>query len=431
MKAPIIVKWRYWNNGNCNSERAANYLRYIGTREGVEKFNDNTLKLPATVKQKNMIDQLLSDISKLNQCEKYLQYESEPTRGNASALISSALDNYPHLLDKKTYLDYIATRPGVESLGANGLFSDEGKTLVMSEEREKLNRFKGRVNSIIISLSREDAEATGFNSAEAWRAFMRMQKNELSRRFDIPMESLEWYGAFHNEPTHPHIHLLLYSTDPAHPGYITQKNLETLKRIFATEIFRHELDSIYKDMKSRRNELTQISREEISDLVMQIKAGTCNNKVLLQKMQELAEKIKHVKGKKNYAFLPPELKMLVNEITDELAKDARIKRLYDLWYDSKYAVLKMYTEHLPPQKPLSQEETFKPIRNAIIKGACEIRFINTHQSNLVSVTRLLNSACKIIESRINDNLSLHPEIAVDSKLRREIEAKKKGQNICV
>ncbi len=102
MKAPIIVKWRYWNNGNCNSERAANYLRYIGTREGVEKFNDNTLNLPTTIKQKNMIEQLLSDIPKLNQCEEYLQYESEPTRGNASELISSALDNYPHLLDKKT-----------------------------------------------------------------------------------------------------------------------------------------------------------------------------------------------------------------------------------------------------------------------------------------------------------------------------------------
>ena len=89
----------------------------------------------------------------------------------------------------------------------------------------------------------------------------------------------------------------------------------------------------------------------------------------------------------------------------------------------------MYTEHLPPQKPLSQEETFKPIRNAIIKGACEIGLTNTHQANVVSVTRLLNSASKIIESKINDNLSLHPEIAVDSKLRREIEAKKKGQNI--
>ncbi|MBR3998222.1 MAG: serine/threonine protein phosphatase, partial [Clostridia bacterium] len=313
MKSPLMIKWRYWNNRTAKAERASNYLNYIGTRDGVEKLSE-----------------------------------------------------------EKTYLDYIGTRPRVEKFGTNGLFSDEGESLVMDAEREKLNQHQGRVSTLIISLSREDAEATGFNCAERWRAFMRTQKMELAKQFGIPPEHLKWYGAFHNEASHPHIHVLLYSTDPEHEGYLTKKGLEHIKSTFATEIFRHELDSIYQEQTKQRDELTKIARDEIAELVMRIQNGTCDNPKLIQMMQELAEKMKTLNGKKVYAFLPPELKSLVNEITDTLCEDENIKRLYDLWYESKYAILKSYTKHMPPQKPLSQEETFKPIRNAVIREALKL-----------------------------------------------------------
>ena len=35
-----------------------NYVRYIGTREGVEKVDESKLLLPATINQKNLIRQL-------------------------------------------------------------------------------------------------------------------------------------------------------------------------------------------------------------------------------------------------------------------------------------------------------------------------------------------------------------------------------------
>jgi len=383
MKSPLMIKWRYWNNGTAKSGRASNYLNYIGTRDGVEK-----------------------------------------------------------LTEEKTYLDYIGTRPRVEKFGTNGLFSDEGESLVMDAEREKLNQHQGRVSTLIISLSREDAEATGFNCAERWRAFMRTQKMELAKQFGIPPEHLKWYGAFHNEASHPHIHVLLYSTDPEHEGYLTKKGLEHIKSTFATEIFRHELDSIYQAQTKHRDELTKIARDEIAELVMRIQNGTCDNPKLIQMMQKLAEKMKMLNGKKVYAFLPPELKSLVNEITDALCEDEDIKRLYDLWYESKYAILKSYTKHLPPQKPLSQEETFKPIRNAVIREALKLsanqqtedttQRVSSSDDNassplpVTAITRVMKDASRIIEDKINGQLALHPELAVDSKLRREIAAKKRG-----
>ena len=42
MKSPLMIKWRYWNNGTAKSGRASNYLNYIGTRDGVEKFTEET-----------------------------------------------------------------------------------------------------------------------------------------------------------------------------------------------------------------------------------------------------------------------------------------------------------------------------------------------------------------------------------------------------
>ncbi len=383
MKSPLMIKWRYWNNSKVHESRTFNYLNYIATRDGVEK-----------------------------------------------------------LTEEKTYLDYIGTRPRVEKFGANGLFSDEGESLVMETEREKLNQHQGRVSTLIISLSRDDAEATGFNCAERWRSFMRTQKMELAKQFGIPPEHLKWYGAFHNEASHPHIHVLLYSTDPQNEGYLTKKGLEHIKSAFATEIFRHELDSIYQEQTKQRDELTKIARDEIAELVMRIQNGTCDNPKLIRMMQELAEKMKTLNGKKVYAFLPPELKSLVNEITDTLCEDEDIKRLYDLWYESKYAILKSYTKHLPPQKPLSQEETFKPIRNAVIREALKLssdqqtedtaqRFSSSGDNTsshlpVTAITRVMKDASRIIEEKINGQLALHPELAVDSKLRREIAAKKRG-----
>ncbi len=377
MKSPLIVKWRYWDNKS-KAGRSANYLNYIGTREGVE------------------------------------------------------------ILEDKTYLDYMGTRPRVEKHGRHGLFSDDDTVLDMKTEREKLNRHNGRVFTLIFSLSREDAESTGFNCAERWCSLMRMQKVEIAKQFGIPPEHLRWYGAFHNEPTHPHIHVLLYSDDPANEGYLKKRGLREIKSAFATEIFRHELDDIYREQTKQRNALTQIARDEIAELVLWIQNGTCDNPKLLRLMRELSEKLKDVSGRKVYGFLPPDVKSLVNEITDTLTEDANVKRLYDLWYESKYAILKSYTEHLPPKKPLSQEDTFKPIRNAVIREAMKLSQESTaavfssadHRRVTVSaVTRLMQNASRIFEERIRGQLALHPELTVDSKLKREIEAKKRGINL--
>ena len=442
MTAPLVVKWRYWNNSKSRAERSGNYLNYIGMREGVEKFDDTWSSKSVTEKQQKLIGQIIKDVPSVADTEEYLIYLAHPTCGTAHDVISSALDDHPRLLDKKTYLDYIGTRPRAERTGKHGLFSDDGTVIDLDTERDKLNAFTGNVHTLIISLSREDAEATGFNCAARYRSFLRSQKEELAKQFDIPAESFHWFGAFHNESSHPHIHVLLYSSDSDFPGYLKKSGLERIKQSFAREIFRNELDSIYETQKKQRDELTVIARDEIAELVMSIRSNACNDPNLMRMMTELSEKLKTVSGKKVYGYLPPEMKTLVDQITDELCKDERLKRLYDLWYESRYAVLRKYTMHLPDKKPLSQEETFKPIRNAVIREAEKLaddsyenmkskNIGNYSKSNAVAhaAARVLINAGQILEDRIEEQLDRHPELAVDSRLRREIEAKRRGENL--
>lgn len=462
MNAPLIVKWRYWTNNSSSSAKASTYLNYISTREGAEKLDDGWKNLKATKKQADIINALLNDIPNAENSDEYKRYCSQKTRGAASEFISSVFEDSPEMMTGKTYLDYIGTRPRAERLGATALFSDEGKSLELEEEKEKLNKFNGRVNSVIISLSRDDAEATGFNCAERWRLSIRSHKQDLSRTFNIPLENLTWYGAFHNESYHPHIHLLLYSTDPKREGYLTEENLMQLKSVLAAEIFRDELTPIYKEQTESRDELTKIAREEIAELIESLRANSCPSDVLAEKLLKLSDALKAVKGRKVYAFLPPHIKNIVNEVTDEISKDERIQKLYDRWYELKCEVVKKYTTHFPEKVPLSVEETFRPIKNAVIKAALGIgsdditlpkndgisvedpldekktqnrkkQSLSEQEEHRKRIARsyavsLLHSISGIFETACNKE-SEQLSDGIDRRLQREIEAKKMGETI--
>ncbi len=93
-------------------------------------------------------------------------------------------------MGRKTYADYIATRPRAERFGSHGLFTDDGVEVKLDEVSEELNRHNGNVWTVILSLRREDAERLGFGEGKRWRDMLRTETQELSKNFKIPMEYL-------------------------------------------------------------------------------------------------------------------------------------------------------------------------------------------------------------------------------------------------
>ena len=470
----VIVKCRYYNTEKTR-QSVGGMLEYIGTREGVEKLDDAWKTSRTTKRQAELISELTKRFHWICQSSEYSSYLNELTKGSASELIASVIEIHPDLLYDKTYLDYMATRPRVDKMsGTHGLFSEEGKQLDLAEASRKVSEFNGNVFTVIVSVKREDAERLGYNTAERWRDMIRAEIPIIAEAHDIPLEELEWYGAFHNEAHHPHVHLLLYSRDEAHPGFIKKTGIDKIRRAMGTNIFADEIHLLYDQQTERRNALNSKSIDEFNDLCMMIEHGLGTNPKIVKMVTELSDRLKTVKGKKQYGYLPKSVKAMVDGIVDELEEDEHIKRLYDLWYECKCLIYHTYTDVPPKRLPLSQENAFKPIRNAVIKRAAELALgladdepipqDNTQTSNnssyttsgassagntsstttssnhntqahteykppiLTKVTRLGKDIADTFRDRYQEMVD-NPAITVDSKLKREIEAKKKGQRL--
>ena len=82
------------------------YLRYIATRERVELLLDDR---PPTRKQEQLINKLTKDFPDSKTLYEYEDYAAKPTKFNASAFITLALEsNWDKLSTMEGYAGYIA-----------------------------------------------------------------------------------------------------------------------------------------------------------------------------------------------------------------------------------------------------------------------------------------------------------------------------------
>ena len=146
--------------------------------------------------------------------------------------------------------NYIATREGVEVLrsgmadyindrrGSNGLFTDEGETINMAAIMKEVDEHPGNVWCHIFSLTREDAERLGYNRAEEWMNLLRSHRNDIAREMGIDPANLRWYAAFHQHPTHPHVHMMVWSQNPTE-AYLSKKGIQNIKQFMAQDTAFH------------------------------------------------------------------------------------------------------------------------------------------------------------------------------------------------
>ena len=195
--AKLVTKFKYLKPGARSG--AGRYVKYIATREGVEKIDESKRLLPCTKKQQHLIQRILKDFPDTKGMLEYEDYMADQTMGNASEFITRALEeNRDEMEERKTYADYIATRPGAERFGSHGLFTTDGIHVNLKQVSEELNAYEGNVWTIIISLRRPDAERLGFNTGSRWRDMLRTQAEALSTALNIPLTNLKWFAAFHN-----------------------------------------------------------------------------------------------------------------------------------------------------------------------------------------------------------------------------------------
>ena len=200
-------------------------------------------------------------------------------------------------------------------------------------------------------------------------------------------------------------------------------------------------------------------------MVSEMQSCALDNQRIEQLMMELAQRLQHCSGKKQYGYLSPAVKSLVDEIVDELEKDPRIAAAYDLWYEQREEVLRTYKDDLPERIPLSQQKEFKRIKNIVIAEAarlCEVELtVESAQTDEAeqaaesasadddtppyrqpstspvqakgktpTVGQIFNATSSLLYHMARIFQEQHPQpaagmrVAVDSKLKRKIREKK-------
>ena len=349
-----------------------NYVRYIATREGVEKIDESKKNLPATLNQKNLIAQIIRDIPQSKDMLEYADFLLHSTLGNASEFISCALEQHVNLIGKReNYVDYIANRPRVERMGEHGLFTDAGKPVVLKQVQEEVARHRGAVWTHVISLRREDAVRLGYDSAFQWMALLRSERAMLSQYMKISGENLRWYAAFHNEGHHPHVHLMVYSAKD-NDGYLTKPAIEAIRSKLAHDIFRQDFANIYEKQNQARAVLKSGAEKVLQEKMRVLRNGTLVNAESEQMMLRLAGRVQNTSGKKVYGYLKRDVKNLIDRIIDELEKDSRVSELYQAWAKWQDEILLTYRNEPRPLPPLSRQPQFKSIKNMVIAEAVRL-----------------------------------------------------------
>ena len=427
----IIVTSRYMRN--TPKLTATNLVKYMGTREGVEKLPTGVNHTPSTVRQQRLIKDILKYDS---DAEKYLEYQDylkESSKSNAAEFIDAFIErNADRIGDIDKLVSYIAKRPGVEKLGSHGLFSQTDDKIDLDSVANEVGHHKGIIWTHVISLRREDAERLGYNNAKAWKDLVRRNITEIADAQNINLDNLKWYGAFHNTTHHPHMHLLLYAKD-AKQGWLTKKGIDELRSTFGNDIFRNEQYKLFRMETELRNKLKKKTKYTLYELIARIENSYEPTTRMLELFQKLISQLESYSGRKQYGYLPPEVKDTVNKIVIELANNDDIAELYREWNKVNREKLSLYYDKKKPGIPLEDNKEFRSIKNTIIKAAVEIIQASTdenytHQTITTSIRNLAKALCLLISQSYMKKLSrLNKQI--DSKLKSKIEKKKSAHGL--
>ena len=353
-----------------------NYVKYVATRPNSEKFEANQSQTEATEHQKKWIEKELKAHGELKEsCEQeYEDYLQNPTRGNAMELINKiAEEGLAREGSMENYVGYLAKRPRAER-GKQGhaLWNGSDKEIDLNQVAREAAEHNGNIWTFVFSLKREDAVRLGYDNAAMWRELVRGKAPEIAKAMGIPLEHFMWYGAFHNEGHHPHIHLMCYSKNPKE-GYLGRQNLMKLRSSFANEIFRDELYHIYEQKDEVRDELKKYFDRKLKQAMAMEDTDHPKAEALLW---ELSQKLKTAKHKKVYGRLEKENKILVDEIVKEISKDKKISKAYESWLGLKDDILSTYQNQERARRTLADEPEFRNIKNMVLKSALTLSEMN-------------------------------------------------------
>jgi hypothetical protein len=277
------------------------------------------------------------------------------------------------------HIGYIAMRPRSmkNEDGVHGLFGylsptepcdkmpwQETAKYVRQLSKNNVNIFRS-----IISFNRADSDELGLIEQKDWRQYAEQHIRILAEKNGIDVETLGWCGAYHNEGNHPHLHICFWDkTQAIKIDYVSPKIPNEIRIALIKSTFEEKLKLLYEKKKTAKENIGGRYTDSIGDFdafVKSLKAKdfkalkseasvfgdgrTVNIAQLFNSDEQLAaaaEKLFSLRnaipkgGRVSYKLLPPDVKAMVDGMTDELINDntylqAAIEQYIDTLCDLK------------------------------------------------------------------------------------------------
>ncbi len=421
----IIFTSRYIKNPA--SSNAGKLIKYMGTRDGVEKLPNGIDNSPATKRQNDLICTALKAVPESWDYPEMKSYLENKTKTNATEFLNEFLERNADRIDGvKKLVSYYAERPSVEKIGKHGLFSQTDDKINLDEVADEVSNHNRIVWTHVVSLKREDAERLGYNNATAWKSLVKRNVLEIAKAHKIEPSDLQWYAAFHNTTHHPHIHLLVYSKSGQ--GYLTNNGIESMRSVFGNDIFRNEQYKLFSMQTEIRDELKNEAKNIIDDLISKFNSEFYVSDKMVELFKKLSKQLSDYNGRLMYGYLPKSIKETINNIVAELAKDKNLSELYSKWNEINREKLSLYYDKEKPTIPLEDNKEFRSIKNYILKSVNQISktvpineiektTVNQSISGIaLALAKLIAKSCKHKRAKLFSQ--------VDSKLKSKLEEKK-------
>lgn len=184
---------------------------------------------------------------------------------------------------------------------------------------------------------------------------------------DSVLEMLD-YAAYHDEGHHPHVHMMVWSTEPK-KGYLTREGIAAMRSRVTNAIFHEEIKELYIKKDAAYKESIQTAKESLLLYIRMLENSESADPVIEQKLCDLSHALEQVDGKHVYGYLPKEVKAQVDEIVEQLAQLPELAACYEQWWKLKDEIAGYYGRNTPPHQPLVQQKEFRTIKNMIIQQA--------------------------------------------------------------
>lgn len=273
--------------------------------------------------------------------------------------------------------------------GNTGLFGSNENENIKDLQKE-LRKHDGVVWRVILSLREDDAKKLGHNSKEDWERIVRLSAPEAAKQMGIKEPNLRWAAAFHNEPGHPHVHLMIWEKEPRIlRGKLDDTERKNVRRVFMNEFYGDERRRLMLERTELRDSMREAAIFQMGIRPRKNRTSAENERPMEAAPQGRLSESRHSeltamltnlrsllpgKGRLSLAFMPRETKEAARSISNWLMEQDGFREIRDQYLERVRALTMHHTfneDSIRDAEQRALDDLRDRVAQVVLRGAVE------------------------------------------------------------